>query len=372
MQGNNQMQTLDAELAKLKAIGVKEISKSTKLATSKIEDVLEKRFDKIDKVRAKGFIAILEREYDVDLRDWISLQQQTQSDVKSVSEVISRQDEEERVQRILENTAKEQEIKHIKETKKQEQKKHEHRVLDLALKSEQKEKNDTESYTWLFAILGLILLALMGYFAYKAFMQDTQIVVANPPTSTHSSQDSQDLEQSGYDGMFFDTSDSQQDTQSNSEKSRVEEVQTVTATDVIDINEPQKEETLSQQNHPEQNFFFAPSSAQSTQNTESEVQTSSNKINDNILHIQSDMDLWLGVIYLNTGNKEQFSYRQTYDIPLRPQMLFVMGHSSFKLTLNGEEIPHGNKHPVRMYYDGTNLIDVGYTRFKQLNGGMEW
>ena len=49
-----------------------------------------------------------------------------------------------------------------------------------------------------------------------------------------------------------------------------------------------------------------------------------------------------------------------------------MGHSRFTLTLNGEDIPHGTKHPVRMYYDGSTLRNIGYTRFKELNGGLEW
>ena len=110
MQNNINTQLLDEELAKLKAIGLNEICKTTKLASSKIEDVLEKRFDKIDRVRAKGFIAILEREYNVDLRDWITLWQESQQeDAKSVSQVISKQDEEERTKRLAENVIKVQE-----------------------------------------------------------------------------------------------------------------------------------------------------------------------------------------------------------------------------------------------------------------------
>lgn len=386
MQGNNTNTTfLDEELAKLKAIGLKEISKNTKLASSKIEDVLEKRFDKIDRVRAKGFIAILEREYGVDLRDWITLQQQSQKeDIKSVSQVISKQDEEERAQKLLDLAQKEN--KEEEEKKKQEQKKHENRVLDLALKTKPTTKSDNESYTWLYVILVLILLAFMGYFAYKAFMQDYQNM---PPQATHSSEVSHSSGEGNeaYDGMFFDTTkpleQSESSTQATHQDSQAEDSNTQTTQELQsqDILPPPTEQTpnqmheqTSQNNHPEQNFFFA------SQNTQQNVESSENNAstsaqfsnNDNILHIRADSDLWLGVINLETGSKEQFAYKREYDIKLNHKMLFVMGHSSFSLTLNGKDISHGAKHPVRMYYDGANLNDVGYTRFKQLNGGLEW
>lgn len=64
--------TLDEQLACLKGIGTKEINKATKLTTNKIEDILEKRFDKIDRIRAKGFINILEREYNLNLSGWLN------------------------------------------------------------------------------------------------------------------------------------------------------------------------------------------------------------------------------------------------------------------------------------------------------------
>lgn len=359
---------LDEELAKLKAIGLKEISKSTKLASSKIEDVLEKRFDKIDKVRAKGFIAILEREYGVDLRDWILCQQQMLSgSVSDVSQVISKQDEELRSQKLIENEIKIKEKQKAQEiAKKQEEKDREHIALDLALKNKPKSSSDTESYTWLYVILVLVLLALMGYFAYKAFVKEN----LTPIESTHSADTQANASESenAYDGMFFDTTKPQAiqaqplvETPTDSVKSQELEPSK---------SQPSTQSTTEQaNNHPEQNFFFNPTNAeaQATQNPQQQ-----NTQNDNVLHINADSELWLGVINLNDGTKEQFAYQKAYDIKLNGKMLFVMGHSNFTLTLNGEEIAHSPKHPVRMYYDGSSLVDVGYTRFKQLSGDLEW
>lgn len=58
-------------LEKLKNIGVEKIKGTTNIDTGKIEDILEKRFDRIDFVRARGFVHIIEKEYQVDLSFWL-------------------------------------------------------------------------------------------------------------------------------------------------------------------------------------------------------------------------------------------------------------------------------------------------------------
>lgn len=371
MQENINTQLLDKELEKLKAIGLKELSKTTKLASSKIEDVLEKRFDKIDSVRAKGFIAILEREYNVDLRDWILAKEQLQkNNVGSVAEVISKQDQEERSQKLIENAAIVREKE--EERKKDLQKEREHHVIEIALKNESKSKSHAESYSWLYIILGIVFLALMGYFAYKAFMQDNSIPPI-PPTS-QTSTGTQNESNDGYDGVFFDATKPLDNipTQNTQEvQSQDVPLESTSKDSMPQALAPQNTTTQTQEtyqsSHPEQNFFFNPKPSQTDSQADSQKKPS-----DNILYIQAQQDLWLGVINLETGSKEQFAYKNSYEIPLNNKMLFVMGHSAFKLTLNGEEVAHGSKHPVRMYFDGSSLVDVNYTRFKQLNGGLEW
>lgn len=58
-------------LQKLRGIGVNKINQDTKLSIGVIENILEKRFDKIQRVWVVGFLAILEREYGVDLSEWL-------------------------------------------------------------------------------------------------------------------------------------------------------------------------------------------------------------------------------------------------------------------------------------------------------------
>ncbi|PAF49300.1 hypothetical protein BKH43_07180 [Helicobacter sp. 13S00401-1] len=58
-------------LEKLKKLDIKDIRKATNLTPARIEDVLNKNFDSMERVRAVGFVRILEREFNVDLSEWI-------------------------------------------------------------------------------------------------------------------------------------------------------------------------------------------------------------------------------------------------------------------------------------------------------------
>ncbi|WQR80914.1 sialidase [Helicobacter pylori] len=65
------LKNLDKNLQILKEVGVAEICKATKIASKNIHSILEKRYESLSKVHARGFIQILEREYKIDLSAWI-------------------------------------------------------------------------------------------------------------------------------------------------------------------------------------------------------------------------------------------------------------------------------------------------------------
>ncbi|GAA8757369.1 hypothetical protein VN1340_11270 [Helicobacter pylori] len=65
------LKNLDKNLQILKEVGVAEICKATKIASKNIHSILEKRYESLSRVHAKGFIQILEREYKIDLSAWM-------------------------------------------------------------------------------------------------------------------------------------------------------------------------------------------------------------------------------------------------------------------------------------------------------------
>ncbi|RKU90348.1 sialidase [Helicobacter pylori] len=65
------LKNLDKNLQILKEVGVAEICKATKIASKNIHSILEKRYESLSRVHARGFMQILEREYKIDLSAWM-------------------------------------------------------------------------------------------------------------------------------------------------------------------------------------------------------------------------------------------------------------------------------------------------------------
>ncbi|GAA8633725.1 hypothetical protein oki200_09120 [Helicobacter pylori] len=65
------LKNLDKNLQILKEVGVGEICKATRIASKNIHSILEKRYESLSRVHARGFIQILEREYKIDLSTWM-------------------------------------------------------------------------------------------------------------------------------------------------------------------------------------------------------------------------------------------------------------------------------------------------------------
>ncbi|GAA8946516.1 hypothetical protein HpSLK40_10630 [Helicobacter pylori] len=65
------LKNLDKNLQILREIGIQEIYKATKIASKNINYILEKRYESLSRVHARGFIQILEREYKIDLSAWM-------------------------------------------------------------------------------------------------------------------------------------------------------------------------------------------------------------------------------------------------------------------------------------------------------------
>lgn len=79
---------MSTDFEKLKNIGAQKIYEKTHIAVAKIENILNKSFDKFSKVQFRGFISILEREYKLDLHDLLDEFEQHRAKDEEIVEYI--------------------------------------------------------------------------------------------------------------------------------------------------------------------------------------------------------------------------------------------------------------------------------------------
>ena len=75
---------LEKELKKLEKIGVREISKATHIQEEHIESILNQNYENLLDCNANGFVKILERDYGVDLSEWLEEFNKIKSETKKL------------------------------------------------------------------------------------------------------------------------------------------------------------------------------------------------------------------------------------------------------------------------------------------------
>lgn len=59
-------------IEELQKIGIDKVSAKTRITQDKLQDIINFKYDAFDKVRAKGFVQIIEREFGIDLGEWFA------------------------------------------------------------------------------------------------------------------------------------------------------------------------------------------------------------------------------------------------------------------------------------------------------------
>ncbi|WP_066388541.1 hypothetical protein [Helicobacter himalayensis] len=350
-----QNQTLDEQLAYLSEIGLKEISKTTKLTTNKIDDILQKRFDKIDKVRAKGFITILEREYNLNLSEWLReymiflnkesapAQNDPQSPIAQIDLNTHIKNQEKQQSTQSQTTKPLENIHSLKLPEKKQNTQSKPRT--------QKTKKITKNNPLIFVLLIALTLSVVGYFAYRVFWDNTkeqrQITFnskkPSKPTSNiefattqeNTQQENVDS-QKEYDGIYVDYS---------------------TLPDSQDSKNTQ--DSINSQELNSQN-------AESSAHAQTLAQDLQNQALSQQLTLIPNSQLWVGIIEVESQKATHFNLTKKQEFTLDKPLVFVFGHSDFTSILDGENFTHKTRNFVRFYFDGSELKEINYTTYKQL------
>jgi hypothetical protein len=75
-------------LEQLREIGPLTISRQTHISIEEIQAILDERYDRFNRTKAVGFVKILEREYDIDLQEWLEAFDEHNGDRDETEEIF--------------------------------------------------------------------------------------------------------------------------------------------------------------------------------------------------------------------------------------------------------------------------------------------
>lgn len=296
----------------LKKIGVEKIAAKTRITQDKVQNILNLNYGAFNKTHARGFRQIIEREFSVDLSEWMEAFDTFHS----------------APQEILEQN---------------EQNNNDEKNINIIIESTKKDK----SASILIALLALLVVFFLVFFAYNNFIK-------NPSQSAESSEialDSVDDKgaESNLDSAIGENAESMADS----------------AIDALDSAKQNADSAdLAKQN------IDSATSTNSATSASANIATSANIAQ---ITISPNEPLWVGIIDLESRKKQQFSLSAERTISLEGDKIIRTGHSLFSISapnLNKQFL--GGNHAYLLYKVDSGLKEITHAEFLELNGGQEW
>lgn len=293
----------------LKKIGVEKISAKTRITQDKVQNILNLNYGAFNKTHARGFKQIIEREFSVDLSEWMEAFDTFHS----------------APQEILEQN---------------EQNNNDEKNINIIIESTKKDK----SASILIALLAVLVVFFLAFFAYNNFIK-------NPSQSAESSEIVDESAESNLDSAINDE---------NAESM---------ADSAIDALDSAKQNADSADLAKQNNIDSATSSNNAT-SASANIATSANIVQ---ITISPNEPLWVGIIDLESRKKQQFSLSAERTISLEGDKIIRTGHSLFSISapnLNKQFL--GGNHAYLLYKVDSGLKEITHAEFLELNGGQEW
>jgi hypothetical protein len=321
----------------MRTIGVMEISKTTHITVSSLEQIINKDFDNLDKTKTIGFLNIISDIYDIDFAEYA------------------------------------QEFRKAKEDNEE---------YDDKTKVTIKQKD----YTTLIVAAGSFLLVCAIYFVFVADDEiedsvdsENRDYIANIKSNIKKSREiTQIVQNNRVSKQNFDVNTTEENLTKNSfiiEPNRVNEKE---------IEEPNEEIKSSNQIEEEAKIDETPKSVEDSQNkiaSSSKVSIPDIKlatgafsidIKDGALYIKPNSTLWIGIIYLNQGKKVDDTLSAIKRYTLEENTIIATGHSYMDFKLDGITYKFRGSKKLYFYVKNSKLIEISKSQYFKLSGGFRW
>jgi cytoskeletal protein RodZ len=300
---------MEETLNRLRSIGAEEISEKTHISRGKVQDILDKKYENFDKVKIAGFIHIIEREYHVDLHEWLEAFEESHKD-----DADTQND-------------------------------------DLELRTGFIEKKEKSSGFWKLLLFAIVLVAIGGYLAYKqGFIEFADKKVVQSSSETPRAQDSEGVVEE------VDVIEAMPD--EDAQKQELIEVEEVA---IEESMSPSAEDTMNSE-----------ANATKIDDTQKEIAPKEVAEKSLEFKIDPRSRLWIGKIDVDTKRKESLITDDEYTLDVENDTLIITGHGDISVSVDGNVTEYRELDPIRFHLtkDGAKLIT--FEEFKRLNGGNSW
>ncbi|PSM52182.1 hypothetical protein CBLAS_0175 [Campylobacter blaseri] len=307
-------------LDKIKEIGINEVARETHIEPEYIQFIVDKNYDELKSKNAKCFIKILEREYGLDLDEWIEEYNTHNSEyyLKDSGPVFS-------------NSIKQKEI-----------------VI--------KEGRKFPTFLIWILILAVLIFVVFKFELYNFenyFSKNTQSVNIYQNNTTPMVKEVENkLENIGIIANNEEYSETKEDndTKLNALEIAVNLEQNTTLNEDENLTLDDNSELIADDNLAKDEVTIA---------------------SKGVSIIPSE-NMWIGIIDLKSGNKSTLTTDKEYKIDLSKEQLILTGHGLFSLDIDGEKETFKNKNPYRLHIKNGKVKKITYDEFVKLNKGKAW
>jgi cytoskeletal protein RodZ len=299
----------------LEEIGLQKVSQDTHIEQKYLKYMINKDFDKLNRINTLGFVKILSREYNLDLSEWVG----EFEEYWAQNRINPEEDDK----------------------------------LFVVASSNEKSRKFFISFV-------LIIFLVIAGISYTLFtkqnmtsVQESVVQYDKTPLVQETQEEIQKYEEENetkfeQEPAVIDENSTEQ-TPFNEENTSVK--QTEVAQEVTKLED--KNTTAAEVSTPII--------------TEKKSETFTNQA-----IIIPKMKLWIGVIYLDTFKRRSYLGEGNFSINLSRDQIITTGHGEFALNDGIKELNFTRQSPIRFEVKDGVIEEIPWSRFKELNKGKNW
>ena len=309
------------DLDKLKSMDLIEIARTTRIDAQNLEYIINKDFEKLANFNVKGYIKILEREFGLDLSDWLSEFEVAKEGFAPVKKA---------------------------------------KVEQVYTRKMSPERSGGGWLLWL--LITVLLIAAVFYFGlYKSFNDFLGSLLGEQNKTTYSDAPIVNNTQKKLENIGIDV------VSRNATEDKFAIKQDLNTTPAMDEN-------LSSLNALDRSIRIERASIKTEENSTDENATQSEPAPSKDLVLSPRGKMWIGIIDLKSGKKREAVINSPYIVASQgdEELLIATGHGMFEVGKADGNVSFNEKNTQKLRVKDGNVTKISNDEFLRLNKGKKW